>query len=303
MATTSDEVRHTPGEEPLWNESWYFDVVAPDASWGMYARLGLYPNIGAAWWWAVVVRQHEPLLLVRDHTLALPRGKSFEVRGEGLWADLTCHEPMQRWQVNFEGIAVSLDDPTEAYRTEHGDRVPIEFEFEWESVAPAFDYPGVSRYEVSCDVHGEVQIGSSANRLTLDTPVPGQRDHSWGVRDWWTFPWVWTAGSLNDGTRFHASRPVIEGVKYEPAYVVEHGELRGGLHFDVDVADGVDGLPSTTNMCVNGLDVVASPQLVGGVAMQAPDGRVGLLHRAASTFVTPDGRTGVGWMEYNLPPT
>ena len=292
-----------PGEDELWNESWYFDVVAPDASWGMYARLGLYPNLGVAWWWAAVVRRGEPVLLVRDHALALPRGGSFEVRGDGLWADLTCHEPLARWQVNFEGIAVALDDPTEAYRTEHGDRVPIEFEFEWETAAPAFEYPGVSRYEVSCDVHGEIQIGTTANRLTLDDPVPGQRDHSWGVRDWWDFPWVWTAGALSDGTRFHASRPEINGVRYEPAYVVDGDGLRSALQFDVDVTTGADGFPSTTTMRVNGLDVVATPELVAGLAMRAPDGRVGLLHRAASTFVTSDGRTGVGWMEYNLPPS
>ena len=32
----------------------------------------------------------------------------------------------------------------------------------------------------------------------------GQRDHSWGTRDWWAMDWVWSAGHLDDGTRFHA---------------------------------------------------------------------------------------------------
>jgi hypothetical protein len=302
VLSPGDELRHRPGDDPLWNESWYFDVVAPDATWGMYARLGLYPNLGTAWWWAVVVREDQPLLLVRDHSLAIPRGASFEVRGDGLWADLTCHEPLERWQVNFEGVAVALDDPSDAYRSEHGDRTPIEFEFEWEAAAPAFRYPGVDRYEQSCVVHGEVQIATAGNALSLEEPVPGQRDHSWGVRDWWSFPWVWTAGVLDDGTRFHASRPEIDGVKYEPGYVVSDGELVGGMQFDVAVISDDDGLPSTTTMCINGLDVIATPRLAGGVAMQAPDGRVGRLHRAASTFITPDGRSGVGWMEWNLPP-
>ncbi len=254
MAVSSDEFRHVPAADERWSESWYFDVVAPDASWGMYARLELHPNAGVCWWWAAVVRGGEPLLLVRDHTLALPRGKSFEVRGDGLWADLTCHKPMERWQVNFEGIALSLDDPGEAYRSERGDRVPIEFEFEWESVTPPSEYSGGSRYAVSCDVHGEVQIGSSANRITLDTPAPGHREHRWGVQDW-SVPWIWAAGALSDGTRFHGFDP----------------------------------------------DVVASPKLVGGLALEARDGRVAELHRSAATFLTPDGRTGVGWLEHNLP--
>lgn len=257
MVDSSDELRHVPGADDRWEESWYFDVVAPDTSWAMYARLGVHPNIGAAWWWAVVARRGEPLLLVRDQTLAPPRGRSFEVRGDSLWADLTCHQPMQRWQVNFEGVAVSLDDPTEAYRTERGDRVPIEFEFEWESVAGAVEYGDGTRYGVHCDVHGEAQIGSSANRLALDTPVPGYREHGWGVRDWWTSSWTWAAGSLNDGSRFQGSD----------------------------------------------LDIVAEPQLVAGLTVHAPDGRVAVLERAASTFTASDGRIGVGWTEYNVAPT
>src|SRR5207245_576242 len=34
--------------------------------------------------------------------------------------------------------------------------------------------------------------------------APGQRDHSWGVRDWWSMDWVWSAVHLDDGTHVHA---------------------------------------------------------------------------------------------------
>ena len=33
--------------------------------------------------------------------------------------------------------------------------------------------------------------------------VPGQRDHSWGVRDWWSMDWVWSALHFDDGTHVH----------------------------------------------------------------------------------------------------
>lgn len=278
MVDLVDEYRHAAGDEALWNESWYFDVVAPDASWGIYARLGLCPNLGQAWWWAVVVRRDEPVLVVRDHSLDLPRTPSFEVRGDGLWADLHCHAPMQRWQVNFEGIAVALEGPTDAYRAERGDRVAIEFEFDWDAVAPPVAHSGVESYGQSCVVVGDLQI-KGADSLSIDEAVPGHRDHSWGVRDWWSAPWVWTAGALDDGTRFH------------------------GMPSDADVSEGPDGLPSTTTMNIDGLAVMAHPVLVGGLAVEAPDGRVSVVHRAASTFAMPDGRAGVGWTEWNLGPT
>jgi hypothetical protein len=175
-----DEFRHEPGGDPLWTEAWYFDVVAPDLSWAMYARFALCPNLGHAWWWSVIVRAGEPMLLVREQHLDLPR--AFEVRGDGLWADLTCHGAMQRWQVNFEGIAVALDDPTDAYGAERGDRVPVEFEFDWDATAPPTTI--ADGYGQRCAVTGDVDI-VGADPLTLAEPVAGYRDHTWGVRDWW----------------------------------------------------------------------------------------------------------------------
>ena len=49
-----DEDRHRAGAEPLWNESWYFDAVSADASLGVWVRVGLYPNLGVAWYTAFV---------------------------------------------------------------------------------------------------------------------------------------------------------------------------------------------------------------------------------------------------------
>ena len=37
----------------------------------------------------------------------------------------------------------------------------------------------------------------------LELNGTGQRDHSWGTRDWWSMDWVWSAAELDDGTRFH----------------------------------------------------------------------------------------------------
>lgn len=179
MPEKTDEFRHEPGPEKCWNDSWYFNVVAADASWALSARLALFPNLNHGWWWAVLARADAPILLVRDHSLALPKHRSFEIRGQGLWLDLTCHTPMERWQVNFEGIALALDDPNEVGgASELGHHVPVEFEFEWEATARPLAHRG--GYSQRCSVHGEAMIGTSANVLSLEEPVAGRRDHSWG---------------------------------------------------------------------------------------------------------------------------
>ncbi len=82
-----------------------------------------------------------------------------------------------------------------------GDQVPMGLDLEWETDGEPYHYVRTTRYEVPCRVHGEILLGSE----TIELDGWGQRDHSWAPRDWWQFGWVWTAGRLSDGTRFHAS--------------------------------------------------------------------------------------------------
>jgi hypothetical protein len=303
-----DEGRHQPDDDLLWNESWYLDFATEDGALGGYLRLGLYPNQGpdrgVAWYWACLVGEGRPLLLVRDHEVPLPPATAgLEVRSSGLWAALHCETPFDHWSAGLEAFAVALDDPAEAYRGERGDQVALGFDLEWESAGPAYEYPGVTRYEVSCRVTGEVLVGSE--RIAVD--CPGQRDHSWGHRDWWTFPWCWVAGRLDDGTAFHASRPEIPGVRYEPGYVLDARSGAGPEPISAFTVGepvlGPEGLPESVDMQLGPLQLAVAPLHHGPVRLDAPDGRVGRLSRSLCRFAEAGGRTGTGWLELNQPPT
>ena len=56
-----------------------------------------------------------------------------------------------------------------------------------------------TRYEIPCLVPGTVTVDGE----TFTVDGQGQRDHSWGVRDWWAFGWCWCSLRLDDGTRVH----------------------------------------------------------------------------------------------------
>ena len=189
-AAPEDEARHDPTDELLWSESWYLDFVDVDRGIGGYVRLGLYPNLGTAWYWACVVGPGRDLVTVIDHEVPIPPGRSHEIRTEGLWADYTVETPLDHVSVGVEAFAVGVADPAEVYGDLRGERVPLGFDLEWETEGSSYAYPGVSRYEVPCRVHGEVLVG--AERFEIDGH--GQRDHSRGVRDWWSYGWSWTAG-------------------------------------------------------------------------------------------------------------
>ena len=88
-------------------------------------RLGLYPNLGVAWYWACLVGEGRPLVTVIDHEVALPKAPSLEIRADGLWADHIVETPFDHMTLGCEAFAVAVDDPAEVYGDLRGDRVPV----------------------------------------------------------------------------------------------------------------------------------------------------------------------------------
>jgi hypothetical protein len=295
----ADERAHPRGEDRLWGESWYFDFASADGETGGYVRLGLYPNLGRAWYWACYVGAGRPLVTVIDHDIALPAAGSLEVRGEGLWADHNVEVPYDHMTLGCEAFAVGLDDPADTYRDLRGDRVPFGLDLEWDTDGPGpYEWPGTTRYEIPCRVHGEVLVGDER----IEIEALGQRDHSWGVRDWWRFGWVWTAGALEDGTRFHTTRVRIPGLEgFAPGYV----QPPGGGPEQIDRCEAseeldAEGLPVTASVTCGDLELAIEPVAFSPVLL-VDEGSVSRFPRALCRFTEADGRTGVGWTEWNQP--
>lgn len=208
-----DEARHIPdpdGGGERWGEHWSFEYWAPGAALGCSVRLTLVPGSGVAWFWAALVGPGRPLVAVRDCEVALPRGRSLEVRGPGLWADLVCETPMEHWSVGLEAAAVAYDDPLEAWGGERGDPIPFGLDLEWELDGCEPDQWELEQGQMPGDheargyrqfgrVSGGVAVGSQ--RLVADGW--GARSHRWGDHGWGAFPGT-AMGRLDDGTIFDA---------------------------------------------------------------------------------------------------
>ncbi len=194
-----DEGRHAPGPEELWNESWYFDLVSDDAQTGLYTRLGLYPNLGVSWVTAFVCGPERATVAVVDFEAPLPEGERLDLDREGLRVEHACEEPLQRFRVRLSARGERFADPAALLRGERGEPVEVEFDLVWETLGDPYAYRVATRYEIPCRVHGSVAIDGQA----IELAGLGQRDHSWGPRDWWSAEWMWSAGHLEDGTRLH----------------------------------------------------------------------------------------------------
>ena len=296
----ADEDLHTPGPERLWNESYYFDFAAPDGSVGGYVRLGLYPNWDRAWYWACVVRPGQPTVLVADNAADLPRPGSTELRTDSLDARQEITQPLRSARVSLEATAAVLPGPATAYGRPAGTEwVRLALDLEWTTVGGVYPYKDLPRYEIPCRVSGVVSIDGAE----LAISGWGERDHSWGERDWWQVSWLWSSGRLADGTAFHGMQANIGFPIPWPSFALTPGgELSHRSGFSAETTFGPDDLPERSRLRLAGLPMSAVPLAFAPVAMTSPDGRVSHFPRAMCRFTADDGRSGYGWTEWNQPP-
>jgi Phosphotransferase enzyme family len=296
-----DEARHPPGPEELWNESWYFDAIAPDASIGAYVRIGLYPNLGICWYTAYVCRPGRPTIAVVDFAAPLPADRRLRTDTAALRAEHRCERPLERFHVVLDAVGEAYDDHAAPLRGEDGSPVDVALDLRWETTGVPYAYRLTTRYEIPCSVAGTIRLDEEVIELSA---AVGQRDHSWGTRDWWSMDWVWSAGHLDDGTHLHAVELRLGNAPRIGVGYVQDSRA-GVLELDRVAASerlGADGLITAARLSLDppGLDIEIEPLAFGPLRLVARDGRVSNFPRAMCRIRCADGRFGLAWVEWNL---
>jgi hypothetical protein len=293
-----DEYPHRPTDEPLWSESWYFDFVDAPQGIGGWVRLGVMPNQHTAWVNALVCGPDMPTVAINDFQVPLPtepdlvRTTAFELR-------LAPADPLRNYRVSIRGRGEAFADPADLLRGTAGRPAELTLELDFTTAGTPYRYRITPRYEIPCSISGSVAVDGRRYRLA---DVPGQRDHSWGVRDWWSMDWVWSALHLEDGTHLHGVDIRIPGVPpVGIGYRQRAGELVELQSVIADNTFGDNGLPQSTTLALapGELEVQVHLRAHAPVRLVAPDGRVSHFPRAWATVTTADGRAGTGWVEWN----
>ena len=320
-----DEARHTPDGDDLWNESYYCDFVRADGSLGGWIRLGLYPNRQVAWWTTWIVWPDRPGVCSVDYRAPVPPDDGL-VSEASFGPDDTADQrieielvhPLESFRLAASAPAHFIDPPEAVYTSgeQTGPAARLDLDLTWITDGVPYHYDLTTRYEIPCLVTGTVAIGGE----TFTVDGQGQRDHSWGVRDWWAFGWCWCSMRLDDGTRIHLADirmnigiPVFFGYIQQP----EHGLMLPATSLSVSEDVGAHGFPSKARIDIAaataadanpeagsdlmeiGLDV--TPVAFGPVLLRNDDGRTSRFPRAMVTCRTDDGRNGAGWIEWNQP--
>jgi hypothetical protein len=277
----ADEGRHEPGAEPLWNESWYFDVADPGQRLGAYLRFGLYPNRGQTWFQLAVAGEGRPVIIVNDVEAPPAPGPGLALATDRWSAELIAGEPLRSWRVTAradtpEGVVV--------------------LDLTWTTTADPYHYGVATRYEVSCTVEGTIRVGAEE----VAVRGTGQRDHSWGVRDWWAFGWCWSAGTLADGRAFHLADIRLPGRPLGFGYALVDGARLPATAIGATEELGGDGLPVRGRLAVEpGFAMTVTPVAVTPLVFTADDGRTARFPRALCRYRSDDGVDGWGWTEWN----
>jgi ecdysteroid kinase len=297
-----DEARHPKTDEPLWSESWYFDFVDPEQAVGGWVRLGLIPNQNHAWINALLCGPDMPTIAVLDFDVPLPPDHT-HVSTEDIDLVLDAVDPLQTFRVSVRGRGQAYDDPADLLHGKAGRPVELTMDLSWTTAGIPYQYRISPRYEIPCTVSGTVTAEGRA--FTFDR-VAGQRDHSWAARDWWGMEWVWSALHLDDATHLHAVDMRIPGV---PPIGLGYAQTPGEPLVELQRVTaresfGSDDLPlaTTLDMAPGDPDDYVATVVVRGhapVALTAADGRVSHFPRAWASVTMADGRSGVGWIEWN----
>lgn len=305
LPNATDEGIHTPGPELLFNESWYFDFADLKTGIGGYIRLGTIPNQTESWYTALICGPGRPTVAVLDFHAPLP-GQDLVIKTENFTATQTAQSPLQRYQVTLNGKGEVHDDPSTILRGERGKPTDVSLDLCWTTDGMPYQYRITPRYEIPCMISGT--ITANGETFTIES-APGQRDHSWGVRDWWSMDWVWQAIHLDDGTHIHGLDLRVPTMpKMFMGYIQGPGlPITELVEAEASESLGADGLVEKAGIRYAYEDKKGKQELIiksdaqghGPMRLTNTAGKVAMFPRWWSTVEAGDGRKGVAWMELN----
>ncbi|GLE52610.1 ecdysteroid 22-kinase family protein [Mycobacterium montefiorense] len=294
-----DELAHVPTGESLWSESWYADFVDAAEGFGGWFRIGLVANQQAAWVQVLLCGPDLPTVAVLDYEMPLP-SDPWVLRTDAFEIGHAASAPLQTYRVDVRAQGQSYSDPSAILRGEPGTPVDMTMNLVWSTDGTPYKYRVTTRYEIPCTVTGTVTVNDTIYRMDS---VPGQRDHSWGVRDWWSMDWMWSALHLDDGTHLHGLDINIPNVApVGIGYIQDPDRNVTELHTVTNPRAFQDnGLPLKMSLSLNPGGISGEVDIRGHapVLLTGPDGQLSEFARAWVSIDTTDGRTGVGWMEWN----
>ena len=233
------DIVHPKGGHTEWNESFYFSFYDKKNDICAFMRIGLKPN--------------KPLknmfcffMLPDGSYIGLKDDEKYE--NDSLVAkNLSFHkiQPEKKWNLTFDGKLLNFAN---------GKPVEVSFDFDFESLNSIFDYrdcvSGIKE-KISQSVasehleqfgkaNGNLKVGN--NQYSIDGL--GERDHSWGVRDW-NAPkmWIWLTCQFSEESALNVTKLTVSEGEVDAGFININGENIPLMKATIDTVYSKDGSP------------------------------------------------------------
>jgi hypothetical protein len=306
-----DEDYHPFSDEyEWWNESVFYDWYDEDGSNAGHCRIGWHPTQQRVWFWLFLYNGEE-WVAIEETRLPSSRLQLPKIRyddGWGLRFSYDVKEPLLSGRFEASGFGRVISGP----RT--GLVLPVSAALDVRCIGPAHSLgqgsvPGHSdaalstnRFEQPILVDGRYSIGEDARSIR----GRGERDHSWGPRDW---NMQWQFMVLNsDATRLQATSVFIPGI--DPIHVgYVHREEMSTINevaFDLQYDDATPTKPFAGRAkfaAEDGFAAEGTVEALTGVEIDIAHcftpPRRSVYRRALVRFSPDGGEPLLGWIESN----
>lgn len=307
----SDEGAHPYDPAELgWNESWFHDWTSPDGTEAGHCRVGWMPNRERVWVW-LFLRRGEDWLGVECPDLP---ATSFDpatqtLQTPALTLSRAVHSPLAASTLSIQTTVRRLSGAGA------GQSASVKLSLRFDAVGPPHttgesvlgEHDGVplttNRFEQPVRVRGTISIDGDA----VSMRGRGERDHSWGPRDWRMH---WTFLALNGMERQLQAADVelFPGMTLQMGYLQEADGTRDveAVAFDLDWPDDPTKAPQSGRLTVrtddgaalSGVLTVLGSTPIDLSSVLQPSWRHSY-HRSQVRFVPTDGGEPViGWLEH-----
>ena len=216
MIHPQDEELHDIGPGKYWQESFYFNWADPGHACFGVARIGYRFHENQIDGLVFTIRDGRP-------DFAYP---AVNLRHRGDWKDLKVKN-----ELSARGLKFLMQEPLKTWRILLTGKHFIDLE--WKAFTPAFDYsetvghgpPEIagSHFEQSGTVRGVTRLKG----VEREVSGLGQRDKSWGVRDWaHAEGWDWITVQFGEDFSFNAWVAPYKGSRYVGGFVYRDGKNR-----------------------------------------------------------------------------
>jgi hypothetical protein len=167
----ADEFAHRPIEQPDWRESYYFNWVDLETGISGFSTIGLLPNaLKREFVFALFYEDRREVYFVESNG---PVSQDFHTSLSDGVLSYVVIEPFKEWRIRYNGTNLKAD-------------------IHWIARFPAYDFgqgSGTSwtgHFEQSGTPRGRIEFPSGK---TIEFNGLGERDKSWGTRDWHIESW------------------------------------------------------------------------------------------------------------------